>query len=401
MNPNVPWKTRGNAALSARFGLGIGPARTVGGLPEGPIRAYDRSTRLPPATARALVTEGWQAVREASATGPRTDPAFVAVPDRLPASGYWAAVRGIVPIARSRALLGAARAVIKTRGSARGLVGAAAAVAWPARRATWELIAYRDAPDSAGPRAIDPDRVHEVEAKFPELFASSDPRTRRILVAPHTACPVLFGLRARTPARLPEAMRMLWDGPIDRWVIYRTNQATGDHLVDRHGDDWRPYEPARFLGRVVRGPERLPGGHVRFLLRETGGSTIPCLVFEPTKTLPIVAASLSVADRLKVWGGRGRDRTLRVEGFEILSAPPRREPPARPRCSSCDRTARSLGRARGYRCPGCRHRWPPEAALARTRPAEFGRGTYHPTLSARRHLHPLESAPRARPSSPL
>ncbi|HEV2428250.1 MAG TPA: DUF1743 domain-containing protein [Thermoplasmata archaeon] len=401
MNPNVPWKTRGNAALSARFGLGLGPARTVGELPEGPIRAYDRSTRLPPATARALVTEGWHAVREASATGPRTDPAFVAVPDRLPASGYWEAVRGIVPIARSRALLREADAVVKTRGSARGLVGAAAAVAWPGRRATWELIAYRDGPGSAGPRPIDPKRLFEVEARFPELFASSDPRTRRILIAPHTRCPVLFGLRARTPDRLPQAMRMLWDGPTDRWVVYRTNQATGDHLVDRRGDDWRPYEPARFVGRVVRGPERLPGGHVRFLLGEAGGSTIPCLVFEPTKTLPIVAASLSVADRLKVWGGRGRDRTLRVEGFEILSAPPRPEPPARPRCASCDRTARSLGRARGFRCPTCRHRWPPEAALPRTRPAEFGRGTYHPTLSARRHLHPLVPSPPARPSSPL
>ena len=30
LNPNVPWKTRGNAALSVRVGRGVGPRARVG-----------------------------------------------------------------------------------------------------------------------------------------------------------------------------------------------------------------------------------------------------------------------------------------------------------------------------------------------------------------------------------
>ncbi|MGI0156048.1 MAG: hypothetical protein ACREDE_07970, partial [Thermoplasmata archaeon] len=64
-----------------------------------------------------------------------------------------------------------------------------------------------------------------------------------------------------------------------------------------------------------------------------------------------------------------------------------------PACSLCRRSTDSLGHLRGYRCPTCHRRWPPEAASVAKVPGELAVGVYHPTPSARRHLAPRGPEP--------
>ena len=206
------------------------------------------------------------------------------------------------------------------------------------------------------------------------------------MVAPHTACPILFGLRSTDPAILDRARRMVRSEPVDRWLVFRTNQGTGDHVRPRSVADLHAYDAARLTGTVVGIPVSRSGGHVAFDLQDATGIE-PCAAFEPTKTLPAVARSLAPGDRVSVWGGRGRDRTFRLEGITILGRVPRFRT-APPRCRPCRRAASSLGRGRGYRCPGCHQRFPPEAARRIREAPGVPRGTYHPTPSARRHLAP-------------
>ncbi len=308
--------------------------------------------------------------------------------DRSPAGEvYDAAVRSVVRVADARRRIRALGGRAFVRGAPRGLVGALAATAWPARRATWELIAYRDPPDR--PREIDAASVRAAERRFPSLFQCWDPATRRLLVAPHTPCPILYGLRGTRAEALPRAMARVRSSPVARWVIFRTNQATGDHLVERAAGAIGPYEGGRVRGRVAGVPERRPGGHVAFSLTDPSGDRLDCLAFEPTKTLPRVAASLRPGDIVAVWGGRGRDATFRLEGIDLIALADRAEGQRPPRCPACGRAASSLGRARGYRCPECHRRFPPEAARPVVAPPEYLPGRYHPTPSARRHLHPL------------
>lgn len=385
LNPNVPWKTRGNAALAARFGHGRGAARRVGMVGGKPIFAYARGTALSAAESADLVRALWDRVREVAEEAPRTDPALVASGQRLPSELYWSAVREVVPVAPRVRALDRARVVRRTRGGRRGLVGASAAIAWPARRATWELITYREAPRWGTPRTVDPRSVRAAQRAEPELFLCYDRRTRRVLVAPHSPCPILFGLRATTPEAPLRALRRIRSEPIDRWMLFRTNQGTGDHLVRRLARDVRPYRSAIVDGRVASPPRAGPGGHVRFDLEDAAGTSVACLAFEPTKTLPRVARALSVGDRLRVWGSRGASTGLRLEGIRIVRETPRRTL-EKPSCPACRRPGRSLGRHRGFECPGCGRRWPPEALTERRRPPEYPPGTYHPTASARRHL---------------
>ncbi len=317
-----------------------------------------------------------------------TDPAMVATERTLPAELYWHAVREVVPVPEVRRALEAAGAWYRTRGSDRGLVGAAAAVAWPGHRPTWELTAYRT-PDRVGrPREVDPDSVRAVAKRFPSLFLSHDPRTRRLLVAPHSACPVLFGLRSTERAPLPAARAGVRSEPADRWVVFRTNQASGDHLTDRSGAEVRPYLSARIRATVAARPEVRPGGHVLLRVTDLEGREMRCLAFEPTKTLPRVAATLLPGDRVVLWGSRGRDPSFRLEGIRLVRLVPRLTRPRPPECPTCHRGTRSRGTGRGFRCPVCHSRLPPEAATPQPRPPRYPRGVYHPTPSARRHLAP-------------
>jgi tRNA(Ile2)-agmatinylcytidine synthase len=393
LNPNIPWKTRGNAALSARFGRGRGRRWRVGEVAGKPVWAYRSGRPLSPSTEQGFREAAWTRVLAGARSEKGTDPALVVTNRRLPADVYWRAVREVVPVMATLRVLEQVGAWWRTRTSERGLVGAAAAIAWAGHHPSWEVTTYRPPQRWGEPRQVDATSVRRAARRFPELFLCDDPRTRRILVAPHSPCPILFGLRGTDAASLLAARREVRSEPVERWVLFRTNQGSGDHLKRRSVRELGPYLSAQIDTTVARTPESLAGGHVRLEVTDREGAPLHCLAFEPTKTLPRVVRSLVAGDRVVVWGGRGHDPTFRLEGIRLVRLAPRFGPPKAPTCTGCGRRARSLGTARGYRCPACHRRWPPEAVvLPRTAP-RFPLGEYHPTPSARRHLHPRGPEP--------
>ncbi|HXW66265.1 MAG TPA: tRNA(Ile)(2)-agmatinylcytidine synthase [Thermoplasmata archaeon] len=389
LNPNIPWKTRGNAALAARFGLGRGRRRRLGELGGAPVWSFERSDPLRRTVAEEWVERAWKRVLLASRQGePGTDPALVAVTRPLPASLYWNAVREVVDVAPVRELLDRLGATVRTDGADRGLIGAAAAVAWPGAHPTWEMIAYRTSDRIGQVRAVNAASVRAAERRFPGLFLCRDPRTRRLLVTPHTNCPILFGLRGVRPSDPLGARRLVRSEPVDRWLLFRTNQASGDHLAPRSAAAIPEFTSATLTGTVAAPPETIEGGHVRFGLVDEVGAPLTCLAFEPTKTLPAVVRSLREGDRLRVWGSRTRGDAFHLEGIELQRLVARASRPRAPECPGCRRRTRSLGRLRGYRCVECRRKLPPEAATVAMRTPDYPPGVYHPTPSARRHLAP-------------
>ncbi|MCI4368181.1 MAG: tRNA(Ile)(2)-agmatinylcytidine synthase [Thermoplasmata archaeon] len=396
LNPNVPFKTRGNAALSATFGHGRGARRKVGRTPEGPLWAFERARELDDAQAHRLFEGAWETVLEGSHLREEgTDPALVATRRKLSSGLYWKAVRSVVPVDLVEEELRGSGALYRTHGSSRGLVGAAAAAAWPGTHPTWELISYRSPEREGSRRNVDAASVRRAEAKFPELFLCHDLRTRRLLVAPHTCCPILFGLRATRPGRLFAAARMVESEPVERSILFRTNQGSGDHIAPRAAADIAAFEPGSVRGSVSSPPRVLPGGHVTFGVIDLAGGALSCIAFEPTKELPNVARWLRPGDRVRVWGGRGEGTGFNLEGIEVLHWGRWEGRQAPPKCPECKRSASSLGRNRGYRCPKCRRRLPPEAAAQIPRRPPFRLGRFLPTPSARRHLA------RIGPESPL
>jgi tRNA(Ile2)-agmatinylcytidine synthase len=395
LNPNVPWKTRGNAALGVRLGVGRGASRPVGLFPEGPVRAYDRARPLPPGIRRRIVEAAWEAVLRNSESAARTDPALVATERPLSAALYWAAVHRVVAVDEVKRVLEAAGAEARTRGSEQGLVGAAAAVAWPARRSTFELIAYREPARFDRPRQVDRASVRAAARRHPELFLCEDPRTRRVMVTPHTPCPVLFGLRASDQPVLPVALAEVRSEPVERWLLFRTNQGTGDHRKRTFAADLEPYGAGSVAGRVIVAGATGRGGHARFAIEDARRTRLDCVAFEPTKTLPRIVTRLVPGDRVRVWGGRAADPTFRVEGIEITALAPRWVRRSLRRCPACGGRLGSVGRDEGYRCRSCRWKDRRMRMPTRSVPPGIQLGVFHPTPSARRHLAPLPTTDRA------
>ncbi len=393
LNPNIPWKTRGNAALSARFGRGTGRRRLIGAVEGRPIWSYSGGRPVPSPEAERFRLAAWNRVQDRARTEKGTDPAIVASPRPLPALLYWRAVREVVPVEAALEALRAAGAWWRVREDPRGLVGAAASIAWPGSHRTWELTSYRSPSRWGTPRLVDARSVRDAARRHSRLFLCHDPRTRRLLVTPHTPCPILFGLRSTDPIQALAARHEVRSEPVDRWVLFRTNQATGDHLRPARWSDLRPYTSGRIEATVRGLPRVLPGGHVQLCVNDSVGNPIDCIAFEPTKTLPRLARWLVPGDRLLLGGSRAQDPTFRLETIRIRRLVPRFGVPHPPFCSACGRRTRSMGQSRGYRCQSCHRRWPPEAAVRVRLPSPRLPREVHPTPSARRHLHPLAPEP--------
>lgn len=362
LNPNVPWKTRGNAAIAV--------------LLEG---EHD----LDDALARVVGLVEKEARQEEG-----TSPGVVVSSRPLPPDLYDAAVSRVVERAEADAAV--AEAGARSWGG-RGVIGAAAALAWPAQRTTWERIAYR-LPERVGtPRDVEDPWPREVEWGYPSTFDSYDLVEREVVCVPSSPCPVLWGLRGDDPADLERASAILGPERPARETLFLTNQGTDDHLRDRRAADAKPLESARVRGRVQAEPVEKGGGIFLALADESG--ELRAAAYPPTRSFRGLVRSLAPGDEVTVAGGlhEGPDGrlTLGIEKLCIHYTEPRRA--GNPFCPSCGRTMKSAGKGAGFRCRECGTRAvEPRAAEARLKP-----GWHEVPASARRHLAmPLKRAPK-------
>lgn len=304
LNPNVPWKTRGNGAIAL---------------------AFDGALSVDEALDRAVALVARRAQR-----APGTEPGVVVATRPPPPSLYEAAVTRIVSRDELPEL---------ACWGGRGVIGAAAALAWPAERATWERIAYRDRMT----RELDLARFRAVEESFPSLFDTYDLVEDDVVCVPSSPCPVLYGLRGTDPDALAQASATLGPQRPVRETLFVTNQGSDDHLRD--ADEARPYESVRLRGRVAERPEE-KGGHV-FL--RVGGAR--AAAYAPTRGFRAKVLQLRAGDDVTVCGGvhAGPDGapTVGLEKMRVHEARRHRNP------TCCGKSMKSAGAAAGYRCAKC------------------------------------------------
>ena len=299
LNPNVPFKTRGNAAVC----LSIETAD--------PDEAY-----------RLICSK----VSELSDVrgGANSGVVFVEDPDLLPAFEklYLDAVCGIVNVRRVVKLLRENNVRTMTLGNGMGLVGAAASLGFDERfDHTYELISYRREERWGTRRTVDPRSVEEMDrATFPLTFNNYDYQKRKVLIAPHGPDPVLTGIRGDSPSTVLRALRMvrLGEEP-EGYMVYLSNQHTDAHLAREL--DWKVFSSGRVSG-TIRSLSVGAGGHLYLALHTDGGER-NCAVYEPTGDLRRAAKMLSPGDEVKMFGGVRRatslhPKVLNVERFDVL-----------------------------------------------------------------------------------
>jgi len=380
LNPAVPWKTRGNGAICIRVGKGRGTPRLIGRIGGRDLLCYVRSAGEPD---QDTVMERCQAVLREWSQLDDSDPGLVVTAKAPDPRLYERAVRRIIDKEEALAALGDADASVLELNSGRGVIGAASAAAWRPMDRTYEILAYRARERWGRPREVSAEDVGRLDPRFPSTFNNYDAEDGRPAIIPHTTCPVLYGIRGDSPLDLIAAMRSVRSEPVDRWMMFITNQGTDDHVIR----EWTELEPnSSYLveGEVLNAPVTVPGGHVIVPLSTKAGR-LECAAYEPSKRFRDIVRALRAGDIVQVVGElREAPRTLNIEKLNLVRAAASARKVSNPSCSSCGRKMKSTGRGQGYRCRECGTKAPSAVTVPETR--SIAPGWYEPPVCARRHL---------------
>jgi Predicted DNA-binding protein containing a Zn-ribbon domain len=206
LNPNVPWKTRGNGAV------GI----TV--YSEDIDRVYN------------VAVEILQKIEEEVASMP----ALVLIDQKqreFIEPIIKDAINRIIEPELVDKVIEKAK-IIKYAKRRLGLVGALAAATLLLLEGdyTYELLAYRKPEFIGTKRKIDIESVRVIDRLY-RKYTFNNIDGKRLLLTPHGKDPVLYGIRGEDPKKLIEAKKFIVSEEPLGWMVYITNQATDQHYV--------------------------------------------------------------------------------------------------------------------------------------------------------------------------
>ncbi|WP_424358742.1 TiaS agmantine-binding domain-containing protein [Methanocella sp. MCL-LM] len=361
-NPNIKYKTRGNAGLA--LVLNAGP------------EAMDEVEQIMLAAVRE------QARMEDENTNPGVVLYHGEITQELKDYALRV-VRDVVEISEAEALAEKYGMRVHKFKIGRGIIGALGAICLDLYDHTYELLAYRMPENYEKPRQLDRPSVYAMDAAtYPDTWDNVDLHNKVIVFSPHTPDPVLYGIRGNSPEILSKAQRMLTTEPVERSQIFITNQGTDMHLLQAaqiaDAKDDRSYI---LRGNVTQAPVTKEGGHVFFEIGDASGS-LKCSAFEPTKNFRDIVRKLVPGDEVKVYGSV-KDRTVNLEKLEVIALASLTRTVS-PTCPQCSRHMESAGAGQGYRCRKCKTKAP--SLITEEVKRDLEPGLYEVPPTARRHL---------------
>jgi tRNA(Ile2)-agmatinylcytidine synthase len=344
LNPNVPWKTRGNGALCLRI---THEAGLEGEIKEAAVSLVEEHSDL-----------GFKG----------TNPGVVFFPNEKIPEAIKAfagnAITGIVTLEEATGLIQKFGGEALGFKNCRGMIGALAAVGETFEGDhTYELIAYR-VPENCGlKRRVDAASIFEMDKLTrPYTFNNVDQEKGRVIITPRGPDPILFGIRGETPEAVKKAFELVKPlEQVERWLVFRSNQGTDAHLKRVAAlNQIEPYQSVVARGVVSQSPRLVPLRHVIFSISDETGE-VDCAAYEPTGALRKVARKLIVGDNVEVYGAvrepsLGKRLTVNLEKIRVLALAPKIVL-QNPSCPECGKRLESMGRDKGFRCKKCGKRF--------------------------------------------
>ena len=387
LNPNIPWKTRGNGALALQVGKGDGDKTKIGEISNKEIFSHQKLVRdcndLEYSKIKNIVQQTVETY--ARIDDENTNPGFVLMHKKPDIEQYEKAVQNIVSIDEIQPLLKSLDASYKGYKNNRGLIGATAAVAWSSSSdKTFELIAYREKDRWGTKREVDDESVKNMDKQCPKTFDNYDYTNIHNRITPNSPCPILFGVRGNDKDELLKGLSLIKSESVDRWILFETNQGTDDHLQKRVIREIQPYQPVIVEGTVSRNPHTIEGGHVIFSIEDSTG-TIDCAAYEPTKQFRNIIRQLTVGDLIEVYGGvREKPLTINIEKINVKHLSSIIEKKENPICPNCGKHMKSKGTNQGFKCVRCGTK--SMKPIMKKKKRDINTGFYEVPVCARRHL---------------
>jgi tRNA(Ile2)-agmatinylcytidine synthase len=339
LNPNVPWKTRGNGALCLRITC---KPRLLDKVKESVIEQVEEQSDLS--------YEG-------------TDPGIVFLTGNVPKEIEAFAeqtITGLVEKDEALKLIRKFKSEALGYKKGRGIIGGLAAVGSRLEKDhTYEFIAYRTEENRGTPRKVDAHSVAEMDKQIGQsVFSNIDPESGRILITPRGPDPILYGIRGETPEAVRNGHKLVAAmEPVERWTIFKTNQGTDAHLKKAVSiREVKPFNPVIVRGELAENPRVIQGGHVIFKIADDTGK-IDCAAYEPTAALYRMARNLIRGDLVEVYGGvrpssSGNPMTVNLEKIRIIKMASL-QVFTNPLCPVCGKRTKSMGKDQGFECRKC------------------------------------------------
>ncbi|MBI4258423.1 MAG: DUF1743 domain-containing protein [Thaumarchaeota archaeon] len=370
LNPNIPWKTRGNGAVALHFETDDAD-EVFELLLDVFKRSCSKNHCSHPGLVMSMETEIPEEVRQFS----------------LNALSSVVSVKGALKLIRKFGMR------YYSEGRGMGLVGAVAAIGNILEEDhTFELLAYRKEENWGEQRLVDASSVVYMGKKtHPYTYNNFDPETGRIMITPRGPDPVLLGIRGEDPQMLLDSLTFLRIGEVmDSYVVFRTNQGTGAHLAPILPlVSLKAYTAGHFTGQVSEDPRIERGGHVFFKTRDETGEAL-CAVYEPAGSLRTIALDLRCGDIVELGGGvRRRSQkhptVINIEYVRVLEIS-KQLTYMNPKCNRCSARMSSMGVAQGYRCGKCDFKDTQAQKVSVEIHRALEVGLYLPPPRAQRHL---------------
>lgn len=387
LNPNIPWKTRGNGALCLQVGkLGNNNKRKIGTIKGNDIYCSLYFTHELDVIEQKELAKIIEEIidNQARFDEKNTNPGYVLLLKKPQYKLYRKAVTTIVTLEEVQALLNNLQAIFKGYKNNRGLIGATAAISWKPFDRTYELITYRSQQRWGTKRQVDLRSVQYMDTLYPNTFDNYDAMNHRNRIVPNSPCPILYGIRGDDVRDLIKASSIIKSEPKDSWLVFETNQGTDDHLQKKSIEQIHPFESVITKGVVTKNPVSFKGGHVIFDISDKTG-TIPCAAYEPTKEFRNIIRNLYINDIVEVYGGvRKHPLTINLEKLIIKKLANIYEKKENPICPICNKHMKSKGTNQGYKCIKCKTT--NTIPILQNKPRTIIKGFYEAPVCARRHL---------------
>lgn len=355
LNPTIPFRTRGNAAIAIK-------ARGD------PKVAFTHAC--------SLVSE------YADMKCEKTHPGVVIAEKQLPSEFYYKAVTSVCSISEAQELLKDQAFAWRGFKLGRGLIGATAAIASVLPDYTWEYLAYRDEPRWTTVREVNHESLFIAdEETTPHTWDTVDRSRDSVVCVPHSSDPVLYGIRGDSPFAVAHAVSCIRSEPFPWGQIWLTNQGTDAHLLNGTIGSLSEYSSYKVRGTVFEKPVTRTGGHVSLVIKD-GEKELTCMAFEPTKGFRQQVRSLIPGDKI-IAVGSFLNNTLNLEKFCLCSME-KDEITSAPFCRKCQKLMTSAGAGKGYKCRKCGAKAQTPETILRDR--EITTGWYEVPPIARRHL---------------
>ncbi len=276
-------------------------------------------------------------------------------------------------------------------GSGLGIIGALSSIGCTLEEDhTFEVISYRTQGMWGKRREVNRASILTMNKKMGHVtFNNIDPETNRILITPRGPDPVLFGIRGNGAASVLRSKDMVSTGEPFEYMLYRTNQGTGAHLEHfLNIRELKPYSSGRIDGSISTRTVTMEGGHVMFKIKNQEGE-VNCAAYQQTGSLKERCRALEIGDIVEIGGGVRRassrfPRALNLEFLRVLYLKPQYQW-INPKCN-CGRIMESAGHEKGYRCRECGAKNRTGRKEPREKQRTISTGFYQPPPRAQRHL---------------